>query len=139
MTPARGVFQNDLELFWLDVDIGQDISNTRAVLHVSINDMLLFMDFSQFNHQGNDAVNRVDQFARSPATFTIMELTDVTNPKRPFPRDCNNANFGFQKKEFGNAYFQIDGKEVTMKMLDDYMQTVSNLFKEIIKYLYINL
>ena len=126
LTPARGALNNNLELFWLDVDIGQDMSNTRAVLHVAVNDLLLFMDFANFNHSGNDAVNRVDQFARSPATFTIMEFTDTTNPKRPFPRDCNNANFENQSREFGKAKFQIDGKQVTMQMLDDYVQRVNN-------------
>ena len=126
LSPARGSLNNDLELFWLDVDIGQDLSATKAILHVAINDLLLFMDFKNFNHQGHDAVNRIDQYARTPALFSIMELTDISNPKRPFPRDSNNANFDGQKKEFGNAKFHIEGKEITMKTLDEYMKTVSN-------------
>ena len=77
LTPARGSLNNNLELFWLDVDLGQDISNTKAVLHVAINDMLLFMDFQNFNHIGTDACNRVDQYARTPAVFSIMELRKV--------------------------------------------------------------
>ena len=77
LTPVRGAISNDLELMWMEVDIGQEIPNIKAVLHVGINDLLLHMDFNKFNHVGLDAVNRNDQYHRSPANFTVWELRKV--------------------------------------------------------------
>ena len=74
MTPARGAANNDLELMWLEVDIAKEIPDVKAILHVGINDMLLHLDFKNFNHIGRDAVNRCDQFHRSPASFSVWEL-----------------------------------------------------------------
>ena len=87
LTPARGCINNDLELFWLEVDLAADIPNTQAVLHVAVNDRLLDMNYSKMNHMGKDAANRFDQYQRTDCTFMIMELSDISNPKRPFPRD----------------------------------------------------
>ena len=87
------------------------------------------MDFYNFNHIGNDAVNRCDQFHRSPANFSIWELTDISNPKRPFPKDSNNANFQFNSKKFENAYFKLDGKDVTMQKIEDYLKELNHLDK----------
>ena len=77
LSPQRGAISNNLELFWLDVDIGLQVPNIKAVLHVGINDLLLHMDFSHYNHIGQDAVNRNDQYHRSPVNFSIWELRKV--------------------------------------------------------------
>ena len=111
----------------MEVDLEQPIQNTKAVLYIMINDFLLNMDYREsFNKIGSDAVNRIDQFYRSAATFTPLELSDISDPKRPFPRDCENANFTCDQKEFGHGFFQIEGKDVTMKRIDDMCKTVSS-------------
>ena len=77
LSPQRGAINNNLELFWLEVDLGIQVPDIKAVLHVGINDMLLHMDFQNYNHIGLDAVNRNDQFHRSPVNFSIWELRKV--------------------------------------------------------------
>ena len=62
---------------WLEVDISKKIPDIKCVLHVAINDLLLNMDFDKLNHIGGDAVNRTDQFHRSPVNFSVMELRKV--------------------------------------------------------------
>ena len=57
VTPARGCANNDLELFWLEVDLTKEIPDTKAILHVGVNDLLLYMDFRNFNHIGHDHKN----------------------------------------------------------------------------------
>lgn len=114
----------------MEVDLAKPIPNTKAVLYIMINDFLLNMDYKEsFNKIGADAVNRLDQFTRSAATFSPLELSDISNPKRPFPRDCENSNFQCDMKDFGHAFFQIEGKDVTMKRIDDMCKTVSVPFE----------
>ena len=126
LTPTRGVANNDTELFWLEVDLAAPIPNTKAVLHVMINDFLTNMNYKDcFNVVGKDVVNRVDQFLRSSAIFTAMELSNITDTKRPYPQDCENAYFQENRpKNFDSAAFKLDDKEVTMKMLDDLCRQV---------------
>ena len=59
---------------WLEVDLATEIPDVKAILHVGVNDLLLNMNFQNFNHIGRDAVNRCDQFVRSPASFSVWEL-----------------------------------------------------------------
>ena len=128
LTPTRGVVNNNRELLWMETDLAAQIPNTKAVLYVAVNDFLLHMDYKDcYNHIGRDPANRIDQFVRSAATFSVLELSNITNPKRPFPQDCENAHFqDNRKKGFDSAYFRIDDKEVTMKMLDEMCRHVSN-------------
>ena len=111
----------------METDLAAPIARIKAVLYVSVNDFLTNMDYKDcFNNIGRDPVNRIDQFIRSAATFSVLELSNITNPKRPFPQDCENAHFqDGRDKDFQSAYFKIDDKEVTMKMLDDMCRHVS--------------
>ena len=77
LTPQRGTINNNKELFWFEPDLAQPIANTRAVLYVCINDVLLNLNFQYFNHMGNDACNRYDQCSRSAANFMVMELREM--------------------------------------------------------------
>ena len=79
MTPARGCADNNLPLMWLEVDVAKEIPDIKAILNVGINDLLLFLDFNNFNHIGHDAVNRCDQHHRSPANFSVWELRNSFN------------------------------------------------------------
>ena len=122
LTPTRGVVNNNEELMWMETDLAAPIAKTKAVLYVSVNDFLLQMDYTScFNNIGRDPVNRMDQFIRTAATFTVLELSNITNPKRPFPHDSENAYFqdDDESKDFKSAYFKIEDQEITMKLLDD--------------------
>ena len=77
MTPARGCANNNMPLLWLEPDLAMEIPDVKAILHVGVNDLLLFMDFHNFNHIGYDGANRCDQFHRSPANFSVWELRNV--------------------------------------------------------------
>ena len=126
ITPTRGICNNNKELPWLEVDLVKPIHDTKAVLYIMVNDFLLHMNYrDSFNHVGRDSCNRIDQYTRSAATFTPLELSDIANPKRPFPRDCENANFQSEERNFQNAFFTLDGKEITMSRIDNMCKHVS--------------
>ena len=58
------------------------------------------------------------------------EFSDISNPKRPFPKDSLNANFkDQQKKRFENAYFKLDGVDITMQKIEDYLKELNHLDK----------
>ena len=115
----------------METDLAAPIANTKAVLYITVNDFLTNMDYRTcFNHIGRDPVNRIDQYIRSAATFSVLELANITDPKRPFPQDSENAHFQEgQNKDFQSAYFKIGDKEVTMKMLDDMCRQVKSFIK----------
>ena len=129
LTPQRGSINNNLELMWMEVDLAKKIPDVKCILHVGINDLLLNMDFNNLNHIGGDAVNRIDQFQRSPVNFSVWELSDISDPKRPFPRDGGNAHYSGQKKGFDKAFFKHDGKEITMKTIEDYLVELNHFDK----------
>ena len=58
-----------------------------------------------------------------------LGISDISNPKRPFPRDSENANFKGSDKKFENAFFQIDGMDVTMAKIEDYLKELNHLDK----------
>ena len=78
-TPTRGILNNDLELFWHEVDLAAEIPSTKAMLYVAVNDYVLHMNYKKMNLAGADAINRNDQFHRTNCSFMIMELRKLTN------------------------------------------------------------
>ena len=129
LTPTRGVACNNAELMWMETDLAAPIANTKAVLYVSVNDFVTNMDYRQcFNHIGRDPVNRIDQYIRTSATFTVLELSNITDPKRPFPQDSENAHFqDDQNKDFQSAYFKLEDKQSLLKIFK-YLKTLSGKF-----------
>ena len=77
-TPTRGILNNDLELFWHEVDLAEEIPATKATLYIAVNDHVLHMNYKKMNLAGADAINRNDQFHRTNCSFMIMELRIVT-------------------------------------------------------------
>ena len=131
LTPTRGIANNNAEKLWMETDLAAPIANTKAVLYVAVNDFLMNMDYRDcFNNIGRDPVNRIDQYIRTAATFSVLELSNITDPKRPFPQDSENAHFqDSQNKDFQSGFFKIEDKQVTMKLLDDMCRHVSIMIR----------
>ena len=55
--------------------------------------------------------------------------SDINDPKRPFPRDSLNSAFNEQQKDFDNAFWSFEGKNMSMAKIEEHIKYLNHLDK----------